>query len=91
MPQYNYKCKDCQSDFLIICGINDSRENIRCTNCGSLNIARIFNAKILKGKRAKGYKDEAEEISKTGEPLEKNSTKEHSHENGQCSPELDYQ
>ncbi len=88
MPQYNYKCKDCQTDFFILCGVNDSRENIKCTKCSSLNSVRVFNAKILKGKRAKGYQEE--EIKKE-EVHECNTSPEHNHTHDHCSPELDYE
>lgn len=61
MPKYDYKCKQCGTNFFIICGINDSRDNISCTNCGSTDLARKFNVVILKGQRARGYQEESKE------------------------------
>ena len=59
MPRYDYRCKECNLNFFINCGINDSRENVKCTDCGSTDIARKFKPIILKGKRAKGYQDDS--------------------------------
>jgi putative FmdB family regulatory protein len=64
MPRYDYKCKQCETAFFITCGINDSRENISCSECGSTDVIRKFNVIVLKGERARGYQDENVEIKK---------------------------
>jgi len=86
MPKYDYRCKKCNSDFFIVCSINDSREDIICKKCGSPKPVRIFNVIVLKGKKAKGYEAEPAK-PKT---LTENSGHNHD-ENDHCSPELDYQ
>ncbi len=49
MPEYEYRCKKCEQDFIIERSINDSSTAI-CTKCGSENLTRIWNASILSGK-----------------------------------------
>jgi putative FmdB family regulatory protein len=85
MPRYDYKCKSCSSGFFVIRGINDPRDNIACPDCGSTDTARIFNAVVLKGERARGY--QAEDEVKEEEETPPSDKAEHDH----CSPDEDYQ
>jgi len=50
MPQYDYKCQECQQAFSIFCGMNDNRDNIKCEHCNSSDVYRIYNGIITKTK-----------------------------------------
>ena len=86
MPRYDYICKSCNSDFFIISGINENRDNIECTECNSENVRRIFNSIIIK-KRTKDYLEESE--SKPEVKVDKHLHKD-PEEHGHCSPDIDY-
>ncbi|MBX9694004.1 MAG: hypothetical protein K2Z81_16585 [Cyanobacteria bacterium] len=45
MASYDYKCKSCTSHFTIERSVHDSSECI-CTECGSTDLARIWNVFI---------------------------------------------
>ncbi|MBC7472924.1 MAG: zinc ribbon domain-containing protein [Candidatus Sericytochromatia bacterium] len=84
MPRYDYKCKNCDSSFFITCGINESRENVICSNCQNNNVSRIFNSIILKNRK---NEDQIEV-----KDLEENKSHDvqNVHEHDHCSPDLDY-
>ena len=44
MPNYDFKCQDCNERFEVRVTIKEMEENrISCTYCNSKNIKRIFN------------------------------------------------
>ena len=44
MPNYNYKCNDCNHSFEIRASIEDMETgNFSCEKCGSKNVYRLFN------------------------------------------------
>ncbi|MEA2021333.1 MAG: FmdB family zinc ribbon protein [Candidatus Caldatribacteriota bacterium] len=44
MPNYNFKCLDCQKNFEIRATIKEMEEGkISCKNCKSKNVKRIFD------------------------------------------------
>lgn len=89
MPRYDFNCKDCNKDFFVTLGINESRENITCSNCNSKNTKRIFNAIVLKGSKAQGFIDDK---PKDKQPIVPRHVCNHSHHafGEQCSPETEY-
>lgn len=86
MPRYDYKCKNCNKDFFIICPISDKRENIKCDNCQSLEVIRIYNATILKNKSETNNK-----LNNSAPDTIKEKHHTHKHVYGShCCPEDDY-
>jgi putative FmdB family regulatory protein len=48
MPNYNYHCKNCEASFSIYASMNDSRENITCDSCESVDVYRVYNRILTK-------------------------------------------
>lgn len=89
MPRYDYQCKLCNADFFIITGINDSRENITCSKCGSKDTKRIFNSTIIRKKEEITQEKSKEDKQKIN--THSHCTHGHTHKYGEhCSPEEDY-
>lgn len=42
MPTYDYKCKDCNETFEVLCKIADMSLPRECKHCGSLNTERFL-------------------------------------------------
>lgn len=42
MPMYDYVCKDCGEEFVVLCNYNDYEQ--RCTECESINTERKLSA-----------------------------------------------
>ena len=40
MPLYEYQCRDCCSRFEVLQSIGEGADGIRCSHCGSTEIAR---------------------------------------------------
>lgn len=49
MPEYEFRCKKCDQDFVIERSMSDTSA-VACAQCGSDNISRIWNASVLSGK-----------------------------------------
>ena len=50
MPAYEYKCGDCQNDFLIFLSLKEFGEKpvIRCPQCNSGNVKRVITGFFAK-------------------------------------------
>ena len=50
MPAYEYKCGDCQNDFLIFLSLKefDEKPVIRCPQCNSGNVKRVITGFFAK-------------------------------------------
>lgn len=88
MPRYDYKCKDCEKPFFIICGISDNRDSVICEYCKSKNVSRLYNAVILK-------RNKETNESKSDKKVEIENTHNHDHKHdhsygSHCSPEDEY-
>lgn len=67
MPNYTYKCKDCNKEMEIFLSIKDSDNEVKCNSCSSENMLRLFKPPSSKVKRSKeeiieSAKEEAREI-----------------------------
>lgn len=67
MPNYTYKCKDCDKEMEIFLSIKDSENEVKCNLCNSDNMLRLFKPPSSKVKRSKEEiieraKEEAREI-----------------------------
>ncbi len=51
MPEYEYRCKQCEKAFVIERSMNDS-SSVACTICGGDDLSRVWNANFLSGKSA---------------------------------------
>lgn len=58
MPQYDYACRECETDFAIRANMTDSRDDVVCPGCHSANVRRIYNT-INFGKGTKTAADSA--------------------------------
>ena len=47
MPRYDYFCKECTTEFTIVSGMNDSRDQVVCTSCDSSHVRRIYSSIIF--------------------------------------------
>jgi putative FmdB family regulatory protein len=56
MPQYDYRCKDCQELFMVQAGMNDKRDDVKCPSCESQQVNRVFGSVVLAGLPTRGAK-----------------------------------
>lgn len=52
MPEYEYRCKKCEKDFVIERAMTDS-SSAACIHCGNDELVRIWNANFVSGKLSK--------------------------------------
>ncbi len=43
MPIYEFKCKDCDNEFEMICSANDDTGDIACPRCGERKVEKIIS------------------------------------------------
>ncbi|MFH1538894.1 MAG: FmdB family zinc ribbon protein [bacterium] len=54
MPYYDYICDDCEEAFEVFFSINDNRDGVKCSGCGSKNVRRNFGSVYLPKKSGGG-------------------------------------
>lgn len=47
MPEYTYKCNDCDKKFILVCSISQYKEQINCEYCNSLNTNRSYEDDLI--------------------------------------------
>ena len=52
MPEYEYRCRDCEQVLSIQCSMNESPDEAigNCNHCSSKNLARIWGASFVSAK-----------------------------------------
>jgi len=64
MPEYEYRCRQCDKAFVIERSMNDISP-VNCSHCNSDNLARVWNATFLSGSAKSGTKSDTTSQSGT--------------------------
>jgi putative FmdB family regulatory protein len=59
MPIYEYHCNACKSNFEVLQRINDTKNALKCPNCGTKDTKKRFSAFAAMGTQKETAKDAA--------------------------------